>query len=320
MTKISVIIPCFNASSQILKCLQMLENQTFTDFDVVCVDDCSIDNTVSVIESFMESTHLHISLLKNRFNSSPAYSRKNAAEHSESEYLAFCDSDDWYDSDYLEKANEVILRRGSDMVVIGYKMIVPKGQTIQHSFCKVKLESADKSAVYVAGISALWSLVIKKDLFLSVPHPNLRNGEDMAVIPLFIEKSKDITILPDRVYNYVSNPQSASNKASIKVVESLLASFEHVEKNMSPSSFIFLEYIGVQRILYGTILNLFKVSCNKERANLIVENFLSKYPNWERNPYIKYIPKFKKLFIYLVARRWYVVAYYMSIMHKKITV
>ena len=52
MPYVSVIIPCYNASSYIQKCLQALEEQSFQDFEVILVDDCSTDETISYIEKY----------------------------------------------------------------------------------------------------------------------------------------------------------------------------------------------------------------------------------------------------------------------------
>ena len=102
MAVISVIIPCYQAAAYIEKALRALEQQTFQDFDVILVDDCSADNTAEVIRAFAESSSLNITLLRNEVNSGPGASRNRAIAHSQAEFLCFCDSDDWYEPDYLQ--------------------------------------------------------------------------------------------------------------------------------------------------------------------------------------------------------------------------
>ena len=102
MAAISVIIPCYNAADYIEKALRALEQQTFRDFDVILVDDCSKDDTVDVIKKFADRSNLQIQLLRNEVNSGPGASRNRAIAHSDAEFLCFCDSDDWYEPDYLQ--------------------------------------------------------------------------------------------------------------------------------------------------------------------------------------------------------------------------
>ena len=90
---VSVIIPCYNCAEWIEKCLTALENQTYRNFEVLCVDDCSTDATYAIIESYKDHSKLNINLLKNEKNSGPAISRNRAALIAQGEWLAFCDSD-----------------------------------------------------------------------------------------------------------------------------------------------------------------------------------------------------------------------------------
>ena len=65
MCKISVIIPCYNSGEYIEKCLRSFEEQTFQDFEIIAVDDCSQDNTKTVILDYMKQTDLVIRLAEN---------------------------------------------------------------------------------------------------------------------------------------------------------------------------------------------------------------------------------------------------------------
>lgn len=102
MATISVIIPCYNAGEYIEKTLRALEQQTLQDFEVIAVDDCSSDNTAEVIRTIAAGSNLQITLLQNEVNSGPALSRNRAIDASCAEFVCFCDSDDWYEEDYLQ--------------------------------------------------------------------------------------------------------------------------------------------------------------------------------------------------------------------------
>lgn len=97
MSKVSVIIPCYNAAAYIDRCFKALENQTYKDFDVIVVDDCSTDNSIEIIEKYRATSKLTITIMKNDINSGPAASRNKGIRKSTAEYITFCDSDDWYE-------------------------------------------------------------------------------------------------------------------------------------------------------------------------------------------------------------------------------
>ena len=100
---VSVIIPCYNCADWIVKCLSELENQSYKDFEVVCVDDCSDDDTYGIISGYKTKSSMPINLLKNDVNSGPAVSRNKAVSVARGEWLAFCDSDDYYDRTFIEE-------------------------------------------------------------------------------------------------------------------------------------------------------------------------------------------------------------------------
>ena len=73
-SKITVVIPCYNAEKYIVKCFDKLNGQTYRDFDVVIVDDCSTDKSYEKILSVKDNYDFNVSVVKNEKNSGPAIS------------------------------------------------------------------------------------------------------------------------------------------------------------------------------------------------------------------------------------------------------
>ncbi len=92
--KFSVVIPCYNSSSTIVRTLESLKIQTLQDFEVIVVDDASEDGEAlfELVKRYRKG--LNIILLKNDVNKSGAYSRNRAIEVAKGEYIAFLDADD----------------------------------------------------------------------------------------------------------------------------------------------------------------------------------------------------------------------------------
>lgn len=92
MPKVSVVIPCYNNGQYLRECLDSVLNQTFSDFEVLVVDDGSTDNCAEIAKSYGQ----RLKYLR-RENKGPAAARNAGIEASQTEYIAFQDADDlWY--------------------------------------------------------------------------------------------------------------------------------------------------------------------------------------------------------------------------------
>lgn len=100
--KISVIIPTYNRMDHLKECIDSILLQTYSNFELIVVDDCSKENVEAVIKSYNDC---RIKLLKNQKNSGAGYSRKHGYSHVTGEYVIFCDDDDYYvDNAFFENA------------------------------------------------------------------------------------------------------------------------------------------------------------------------------------------------------------------------
>lgn len=105
-TKISVIIPVYNMGEYIEECLDSVINQTLTDIEIICVDDCSTDNSAEIIKSYANND-LRIKYKFLEKNSGSGMARNVAIDESCGEFLIFIDPDDLYkDYKVLEKLYE----------------------------------------------------------------------------------------------------------------------------------------------------------------------------------------------------------------------
>lgn len=319
MAKVSVIIPCYNAVKYIERCFNALQSQTYKDFDVIAVDDCSLDNTVEFLNKIKNSYSYPITVLSNSANFGPAYSRIQGVTASTSKYIAFCDVDDWYDPNFLECSMKGIASNSADLVISGYKLILSKKRVKIHTFSNFDNYLVSKEIAYLTGVNSLCVLILRKSLFMNIPHPNLRNGEDMAVIPHIIGLSHKINILSNASYNYLSRKGSASNTTNIKVVNSLLACYKHIQENTPSEFYEFIEYNGIRIVLYGAMLNLFKFSYDTNIAKSIYNDFMSTNPNWHLNPFINRLSIPKRILIFCVKYQIYPIIKLLSIIHMKIS-
>lgn len=98
---VSVIMPSYNTAEYIAESIQSVLNQTYTNWELIIVDDCSTDNTDETVEPYLRDSR--ISYLKNDKNSGAAVSRNRALREAKGKWIAFLDSDDLWLPEKLEK-------------------------------------------------------------------------------------------------------------------------------------------------------------------------------------------------------------------------
>jgi len=101
-TLVSVIMPTYNGASLILKTLESVKRQTYTNWEIVVVNDCSIDNTIEIVEQFKQEVPNTVKLVNNKKNLGVSESRNIAVEKAKGVWLALLDSDDLWLSNHLE--------------------------------------------------------------------------------------------------------------------------------------------------------------------------------------------------------------------------
>lgn len=114
MIKVSVIIPVYNAEKYIEKCLDSVINQTLREIEIICIDDCSTDNSYSILEIYSKKDS-RIIVQKNSVNSGSGFSRNIALSKANGEYIGFVDSDDFIDKNYYEYLYNTAKKYNTDM-------------------------------------------------------------------------------------------------------------------------------------------------------------------------------------------------------------
>ncbi|MBR5130206.1 MAG: glycosyltransferase family 2 protein [Alphaproteobacteria bacterium] len=126
--KISVIIPCYNVENFLKECLDSVFKQTFQDFEVICIDDCSSDKTKEILEQYVHN----IQVIHNPENKGQAESRNIGINQAKGDFIYFLDSDDTISENCLEILYSKMLEDNSDMVM-GAIQAYP--QNSQDLFC-----------------------------------------------------------------------------------------------------------------------------------------------------------------------------------------
>lgn len=128
---ISIITPSYNSSTFISKTIQSVLKQSYSDWEMIIVDDCSSDNSVEVVQLFVEKDP-RISLIKLIENSGPAIARNKAIEVAQGRYIAFLDSDDLWLPNKLEKQLSFMQENDHPFSYTAYDKIDASGRVFGH--------------------------------------------------------------------------------------------------------------------------------------------------------------------------------------------
>lgn len=116
---VSVIIPIYNVEKYVERCLLSVMDQTLKNIEIICIDDCSSDASISIVEMFAKQDE-RIVIIRNDENMGQAFSRNVGLKKSNGEYIFFLDSDDFIEEDALEKLFVFARNKKLDMLEFGF--------------------------------------------------------------------------------------------------------------------------------------------------------------------------------------------------------
>ena len=113
---ISVIIPVFNTEKYIGNCINSVIAQTLKDIEIICVNDCSADNSLEILQNFAKKDN-RIKIIDLKENKGVSNARNTGIDLAQGEYIYLIDSDDWLDTNYLEEMLKKIKETKSNVII-----------------------------------------------------------------------------------------------------------------------------------------------------------------------------------------------------------
>ena len=172
MPKLSVIIPVYNTEKYLGKCLDSVCNQTLSDIEVICINDCSTDNSLNILRDYAQKDS-RIKIIDFKENKGAAIARNLGIDEANGEYIAFLDSDDYPEtSEFYEKLYLKAKETGADVVKGAYKNsdAISEDKSINE---KIKEDKNNFCSTYC---SAIFNLNLIKEN--NIRFPELRDMED----------------------------------------------------------------------------------------------------------------------------------------------
>lgn len=222
---VSIIMPTYNCAKFIGKTIESVLNQTYSNWELIIVDDCSKDNTEEVVKAFNDS-RIKYNKLEN--NSGAAIARTEAMKIASGTYMAFLDSDDLWKKDKLEKQLKFMKENNYNFTCTAYEQINEAGEKL-NKIIKTK-KRADYNRILLdcpVGNSTVMYNVEKLGKF---EVPNIRKRNDDCLWLQILKKEKYIYGMPEVLMEYrIRSNSISSNKFSlIKYHWQLYREIEHL--------------------------------------------------------------------------------------------
>lgn len=222
MSKVTIVVPIYNTSKLLKRCIDSIKNQTLNDFEVIFVNDGSTDNSEEVCKALITSCHNFRILTKDNggLSSARLYGFRNAT----SPYIVFVDSDDYLERDYLFELYSSIESSNADISMCGYytdnctkktQHLFPADlnsiegrSSMWNKYLLPQLNSMDGKGEFIP--SFMWLRMYRRDILLESDFISERDVllEDVAFSFSIRNRIQKVTIVNKPLYNYVVNEGS----------------------------------------------------------------------------------------------------------------
>ncbi len=274
---LSVIVPIYNVKDYIEKCVESIKSQTYSDIEIILVDDGSTDGCAEICDA-MKKSDLRIKVIHKK-NDGLMSAWITGVKEASGAFIGFVDSDDFCDEDYFEALMKPILCDNVDIAIGGYcidYLVKEINKPISSEYLKYgiyegeRLEKIKKEFFKEKGTLywARWLRVCKKEIILSnlsLLDTRIRKGEDIGIALATLFDANKIAIVNTVGYHYVQRETSIMNtmsKDEINNFDRLCTNINNICDNKGYTGFLSREYTTQMLVLLQKICR-----SNMGRAN-----------------------------------------------------
>ena len=283
--KVSIIVPIYNSSKYLNKCLDSILNQTYNNIEIILINDGSTDNSLDIIEKYQEKNK-NISIY-DITNHGQGYARNLGIKNSHGDYIMFVDSDDYVDKDIVSKLINNI--GDSDISVCDMFEVVNDNKIYYQSFHSYGNDQISFMLSEPGPVAKLYKKGLLKDaLFMENVY-----YEDLAFTPIVALNVKKVSYVKEALYYYVKHDNSTMrNKVYNPKMDSIFKVMDYLKKKLANYKNEY-QYLLIEHLLYSATLRYIDYSeCRKQLID--INNIIKKESNWKKNKYyLKKSYKFK---------------------------
>lgn len=252
MTAVSIILPVYNVEEYITDCINSIKNQTFKDFEIVIIDDETMDKSIEIAEKILKTTKIDYTII-HRKNGGLAAARNSGIKVAKGEYLVFVDSDDIISPQYLETLYNDIIQNSAVMAITKRKDVTDETK-YEFDLRNIKGEVVDKKEFlykvlrhkivpYFGCFMISRQFILENKLWFD---ESVFFGVDQAYRWKLMVKAEKYTYSPKETYNYIVRPGSIMTGSNLKKMITGIKSLEGVAEELKDNAYIKSSWIAIQ--------------------------------------------------------------------------
>lgn len=236
MPTVSVIVPVYKVEPYLHRCVDSILEQTFSDFELILVDDGSPDNCGAICDEYAaKDSRVHVIHQQNGGLSAARNTGIERALANGSQWLAFVDSDDEISPYYLSRMYEAAMEHHAELCVCDFRTIYPDGKQHTDEPGIPARIAGGRELLEEKGFLGNWHIVIacnklyRAELFVSLRFPVGYVHEDEAVIHRVLGAAPKVVCIPDQLYYYYQRTNSITGSGrSVKSTDYLTAMADRI--------------------------------------------------------------------------------------------
>lgn len=199
---VSIILPAYNVANYLDDCLKSVISQTYTNTEIIVVDDGSTDDTARKADDWLSKDgRIHVIHQKNGGLSA---ARNTGLRYAQGEFILFVDPDDRIDENLISKCMSLLNNDSVSLVHYGYRLIDENGVLCGKNFPDTLTNDEELLPTILSDKipSHSWQFLCRKELYSDICFPEGRKAEDLATTYKLVAKAKRCAVLSDCLYEY----------------------------------------------------------------------------------------------------------------------
>ncbi len=223
---ISIIVPVYNAEEYLEKCLESLIHQTYTNIEIILINDGSRDHSLEICQKYAQEDKRIV--VVSQENQGVSVARNNGLEHVLGDFICFVDADDYLDEDFCEKMLKKLQDTQVDVVMCSHRNVVYETQ-------KYHKRSVGKRVVKKDIINllfdpefdvVLWAKLFRRNVFDGLRFPDGLIHEDTYLFVDILKQCVSFAFFPEVLYNHIIHESSIMTTINKNRLDEITA-YEH---------------------------------------------------------------------------------------------
>lgn len=231
MQKVSIIIPVFNVEKYLTRCLDSVVNQTLDNIEIICINDCSTDNSLDVLKKYALKDN-RIKLIDLPQNRGVSFARNTGIDNANGEYIAFLDPDDWWNKNLLKTVYTDIQTYNSEIAIFGSNFckndkIIPNETQLSYI---LQFKEQHALRTYQNNlVNYAWDKLYNRDFINRHKirfNENLSQTEDVIFALECFSYNPTMSFIPKNLYNYQINREGSAMTKNQELVSKQIIAFK----------------------------------------------------------------------------------------------